>query len=120
MAPQHVPWGTTTLLLNHERFAQGYQRGRRYFFEDHTSEEQQFSGPLTVPDLLCLIAVPDEQGHYHLDEDEDDTEFGATVEELLGVLVGYLHGPLQAETPAEQHEREMACVFIPEVLPMTL
>jgi len=29
------------LILNHDRFQQGYQNGRRYYFEDWSPEEQR-------------------------------------------------------------------------------
>src|SRR5450755_242143 len=114
---QQVQWGNATLLLNQDRFEQGYQRGRQYFFEDRFQEKQP-PEPITVPELLRLIAVSDERGHYQWDDGVDSTNFRAGVEEVLGVLIGYLNGPLQAETPQEQYQRQMAYVVIPEVLPV--
>ena len=105
------------LILNHDRFQQGYQNGRRYYFEDWPPEGQP-TGQITVPDLLHLVAIPDEQGHYQLDDGRDMTAFREGVEELVGVLIGYLGGPLYPETPEEQGKRQASCVVMHEAVPV--
>lgn len=110
-----VSWGNTTLILDHDRFAQGYHNGRRYYFEDWPLEEQP-NQAFTVSDLLSLVAAPDQQGRYQLDDGQEKTALREGVEELIGVLVGYLTGPLHPETSEEQHAREESCLVIPETI----
>jgi hypothetical protein len=95
---QRVEWENATLILDHDRLQQGYQNGRRYYFEDGLTEEQP-NGQITACDLLHLVAIPDEQGRYQLEDGRDITAFQDGVEELVGVLIGYLGGPLYPETP---------------------
>jgi hypothetical protein len=99
-----ISWGNVTLIFNHDCFHQGYQRGRRYYFED-ALEEDNHPPPLTASSLPGVIAVQDECGHYQLDDGHRISVFRQGVEELLGVLVGSLSGPLHAETPEEQCRR---------------
>lgn len=110
---QQVSRGNATLILNDDRFQQGYQNGRRYYLEDWSPEEQP-TGQITVSDLLHLVAIPDEQGRYQLEDGRDITAFREGVEELVGVLIGYLSGPLYPETPEEQQKRQASCVAMHE------
>ncbi|HEU5230951.1 MAG TPA: hypothetical protein VFU49_24225 [Ktedonobacteraceae bacterium] len=112
---QPISWGSMTLLLNHDRFLQGYHNGRRYYFEDYSPEESSFV-QVSVSDLLQLIAMPDTQGYYQLDNGLERTAFGEGVEELLGVLVGYLAGPLHPETSEEQQRRLAECIVQHEAM----
>ena len=61
-----------------------------------------------------LIAVRDKGGCSQLDDGRDKSAFRHDVEELVGVLVGYLSGPLHPETPEERARRESECVVIEE------
>lgn len=81
--------------------------------EDWSPEEQP-TGQITVSDLLHLVAIPDEQGRYQLEDGRDITAFREGVEELVGVLIGYLSGPLYPETPEEQQKRQASCVAMHE------
>jgi hypothetical protein len=69
---------------------------------------------LTSSHLLGLIAVRDERGFYQLDDGCDKSAFPSGVEELLGVLVGYLSGPLHPETHEERTDREKDVILIEE------
>ena len=71
---QQVSRGNATLILNDDRFQQGYQNGRRYYLEDWSPEEQP-TAQITVADLLHLVAIPDEQGRYQLEDGRDITAF---------------------------------------------
>jgi hypothetical protein len=114
---QQVRWGNATLILDHNRLHQGYQNGRRYYFEDWPPEGLP-TGQITVSDLLHLVAIPDEQGHYQLEDGRDITAFRQGVEELVGVLIGYLGGPLYPETPEEQGKRRASCMTTHEAVPV--
>ena len=108
MAPQQVQWGMLTLHLDNEAFCKGFLDARRGYFADlcgergRPPEEPQHAVPLESSDVLRLIAVPDEQGRYHLGADG-----GEDVAECLGYLLGYLGGPL-APQEAERYRKEHA------------
>lgn len=112
---QQISWGQTTFILDQDRFLQGYHNGRRYYFEDSSPEEPS-SVQISVSNLLRLIAMPDTQGCYQLDNGLERSAFREGVEELLGVLVGYLAGPLHAETSEEQQQRLAECVVLHETV----
>lgn len=111
-----IQWGNATLVLDQRAFEVGYAHGRQYYFED-AWEEQTGEGmkeALTSSHLLGLIAVRDECGFYQVDDGCDKSAFPNGVEELLGVLVGYLSGPLHPETYEECTKRFCECVLIEE------
>ena len=111
-----VSWGNMTVILDQQAFEEGYTHGRQYYFED-AWEEQEREGmeeALTASHLLGLIAVRDGRGFYQLDDGCNKSAFPNGVEELLGVLVGYLSGPLHPETEQESTKRLSECVLIKE------
>ena len=55
---QPIQWGNLPLILDHPTFEAGYTRGRQYFF-DEASDEEEHTEPLTTERLLTLIAVRD-------------------------------------------------------------
>ena len=110
-----IMWGNATLFFEHERFQQGYQHGRRYYFEDEQETlDFQRQNIFSTQRILHLIAHQDEQGHYQLDDGLDISSFREGVEELLGVLVGYMSGPLHPEAPEEYRERIAEYLPLPE------
>lgn len=112
---QEIAWGNATLFFEHERFQQGYQYGRRYYFEDE-QEALDFKSQshFSTQRILHLIAHRDEQGYYQLDDGLDISAFRQGVEELLGVLVGYMSGPLHPEAAEEYRERIAEYIPLPE------
>ncbi len=102
MAPQHVPWGNTTLLLDREEFRDGYELGRTCYFDEFGAGPS--TGPqdwLHVLDIArtVLCGTQDGQPMYF---DTGDLEHPL---HLVGVIVGYVSSPLHPETPEEQAER---------------
>ena len=85
-----VQWGRVVFHLNNAAFHQGFLHGREYYEIDATVEEPQRATRLTVEEVLRQIAVSDAKtGHYRFDQEAIEH-----LEEYLGVLVGYLSGPL--------------------------
>jgi hypothetical protein len=111
MAKQQVQWGNITLILDNDAFRQGFLSARQWYFADiygekgRPPEEPQHAISLTSEEVLRLVVMPDEHGHYHFDEMGDDN-----LAEYLGYLIGYLSGPLVPQE-AEQNT---------EPLPMTI
>jgi len=85
-----VQWGSVVFHLDNAAFSKGFLHGREYYDIDATTEEPQRATDLAVEEVLRQIAVPDAKtGHYRFDR-----EAIKYLEEYLGVLVGYLSGPL--------------------------
>lgn len=85
-----VQWGRVVFHLDNVAFSKGFLHGREYYEIDATIEEPQRASRLTVEEVLQQIAVPDAKtGHYRFDREAIEH-----LEEYLGVLVGYLSGPL--------------------------
>lgn len=85
-----VQWGRVVFHLDNAAFRQGFLQGRDYYSIDVTTEEPQRATNLTAEEVLRQIAVPDARtGHYHFGPEAIEH-----LEEYLGVLVGYLSGPL--------------------------
>lgn len=105
MTQQQVPWGTTTLILDNEAFRHGFLSAHQWFYDDiygHTGrlpEEPQRAVSLTSEEVLRLVVMPDEHGHYHFDEMGYEN-----LPEYLGYLVGYLSGPLASREAKQDTE----------------
>ncbi|MBO0794422.1 MAG: hypothetical protein J2P36_26200 [Ktedonobacteraceae bacterium] len=101
-----LSWGNVTLVFDNEQFWYGFQDGRNYYFEDIYGGSRDDAPPefperaqiLTSADLMHYITVEDPQGHYRFDAP-------ASAAEYLGVLTGYLSGPLMPETSQEAQVR---------------
>lgn len=106
--PTSIPWGMTTLILDNEAFRRGFLTAHRWYFEDIYGEEgcqpeePQRALSLTSEEVLRLVVIPDQQGHYHFDEMGYDN-----LPEYLGYLVGYLGGPL-APDEETRYRKEQA------------
>jgi Transposase IS200 like len=82
--------------------------------------KRMFTGQITVTHLLRLVAIPDEQEYYQLDDGQDSSAFQEGVDEVVGVLIGYLGGPLHPEMPEEQQDRAdgVYVAVMPETVPV--
>lgn len=95
-----VHWGRVVFHLDNVAFCKGFLHGREYYEVDATLEEPQRASRLTVEEVLQQIAVPDAKtGHYRFDREAIEH-----LEEYLGVLVGYLSGPLPVVVQQAQSE----------------
>jgi hypothetical protein len=114
---QRDEWGNAVLILDQDRFQQGYQNGLRYYFEDRSPEEHP-SGQITTSDLLHLLAIPDEQGRYQLEDGRGIIAFQDGVEELVGVWIEYLRGPLYPGMPGGHRKLQAECIVFHEAVPV--
>ncbi|WP_069801652.1 hypothetical protein [Thermogemmatispora onikobensis] len=111
---EELQWGQARLILNLEAFARGYHQGRKYYFEERELSERVCQC-LAATDLLWLIAAPDESGHYQLvDESRLLTELSEGIAPMLGMIVGYLSGPLQPESAEERQQRQAGLQALPQ------
>ena len=96
-----VQWGRVVFHLDNAAFSKGFLHGREYYDIDATLEEPHRATRLTVEEVLQQIAVPDAKTrHYRFDREAIEH-----LEEYLGVLVGYLSGPLTVVVQRAQSER---------------
>ena len=85
-----VQWGSVVFHLDNVAFCEGFLHGREYYEIDATLEEPHRATSLPVEEVLQQIAVSDAKaGHYRFDREAIEH-----LEEYLGVLIGYLSGPL--------------------------
>jgi hypothetical protein len=89
MTPPQVPWGTITLILDNEAYRKGFLEERRWYFaasygeDGRAPQEPHHATALTGEEVLRLVVMPDDQGHYHFDEMGKEN-----LPEYLGYLVG--------------------------------
>jgi hypothetical protein len=107
MAPQQIRWGTAILHLDQQEFQEGYEQGRMYFFDEfgESDPEPSLLDPqdwLQVSDIASTVLCGDCNGGQRLCFDTGDLSHPLR---LLGIIVGYMSGPLHPETMAEQAER---------------
>ncbi len=95
---QQVQWGKLTVILDTQPFAHAYAMGREHYF-DTWHEDAPFVHAMTVPQVMRLVAIPDGKGGYQFDDDPNN------VESILGFTLGYMSGPVLAETSEEREQR---------------
>lgn len=95
-----IQWGRVVLHLDNVAFREGFLHGRDYYEIDATNEEPQRATRLTAEEVLRQVAVSDaKEGHYHFDREAIEH-----LEEYLGVLIGYLSGPLAVTVQRAESE----------------
>jgi hypothetical protein len=104
MAPQHVQWGNTIVLLDNDLFREGYELGRACYFDtfDDTDDNEPSPDPqdwLHTWDIAETVLYRDHNGQA-LTFDPDVHPLT-----IVGVIAGYLSVPLHPQTPQEHAER---------------
>jgi hypothetical protein len=84
-----VQWGNITLYIDNAYFARGYNQGRELYARDCMLVPKRRIS-MSITEVLHYVAVPDEIGHFHFDEQAQEH-----IEEYMGVFLGYLSGPLK-------------------------
>lgn len=95
---QQVQWGQLTVILDTQPFAHAYRMGREHYF-DTWNENTPSVHTMTVPQVMRLVAIPDGKGGFQFDDEPNN------VESILGFTLGYMSGPMLAETPEECEQR---------------
>lgn len=101
---QQFQWQGITIIFNNEGFREGFERGRDLYFHGGLCGCDE-KGALVVEasDVLHLVAIPDLDGDYQFDE---HMGVDTSLEELVGVLTGFLSGLSCPETCAERRQWE--------------
>lgn len=92
-------WKEAVIVFDNEGFQTGFKLGRDFYFHGALHKRNEAGVViLEASEILHLIAICD-----------DDQDEPALLEELLGILAGYLSGPACPETWEELREWEVAC-----------
>jgi hypothetical protein len=87
-----IRWGNIVLYLDNAYFARGFNQGRELYARDcKLVPKRRIS--MSITDVLRYVAVPDEIGHYHFDDQAKEQ-----AEQYLGVFLGYLSGALPIQS----------------------
>jgi hypothetical protein len=114
MAPQHVQWGTITLTLDNEAFRKAFSQGRSMYFDDREYDIPHVASHMNTLDAVGSVLDEDGKGGYCFDRMAFKDPF-----DILGFFLGYMSGPILAESAEEQHERMKHVVVLPEPVDST-
>lgn len=94
-----IQWGKVVFCLDNEVFRKGFEEGRKYYFDDINGTNPQCATMLlATEDVLCqIVALDTRTGRYHFDDEGLEH-----LEEYLGVLLGYMSGPLTISAIVEE------------------
>ena len=104
-----VQWGTITLHLDHETFRKAFTNGRNMYFDDSEYDIPHVASRMSTLDAVGSVLDEDGKGDYRFDRMAFNDPF-----DILGFFLGYMIGPLIAESTQEYEERHSRIVMIPE------
>ncbi len=110
MVPQQVQWGTITLSLDDETFRKSFSNGRSMSFDDSEYESPHVAHQMNTLEAVGSVLDEDGKGGYRFDR----MTFKNAID-ILGFFLGYMSGPIIAESREEHEERHRRCVALPEV-----
>jgi hypothetical protein len=108
MAPQ-VQWGTITLHLDNEAFRKSFTSGRNMYFDDSEYDFPHVASRMNTLDAVGSVLDEDGKGGYRFDR----MAFKDPLD-ILGFFLGYMSGPITAESREEHEERHKRVVVLPE------
>jgi hypothetical protein len=109
MASQQVQWGTITLHLDNETFRKAFGSGRSMYFDGSEYEYPQIASHMQTLDAVSSVLDEDDKGGYGFDWMAFKTPIDA-----LGFFLGYMSGPILAESQQEREERHSRVILLPE------
>ncbi len=109
MAPQWFQWGTITLRLDNETFRKAWTSGRSMYFDDSEYDFPQIASHMSTLDAVGSVLDEDGKGGYRFDRMVFKDPF-----DILGFFLGYMSGPITAESTEEREERHKRVVMLPE------
>lgn len=109
MALHQVQWGTITLHLDNETFRKAFTQGRSMYFDDSDYDFPHVAHHTNTLDAVGSVLDEDGKGGYRFDQMTFKDPFG-----ILGFFLGYMSGPITAESTKERQERLKRVVILPE------
>jgi hypothetical protein len=98
-----IQWGNVTLDLGNETFRKAFTQGRSMYFDDCEYDIPHVAYSMNTLDAVG--SVLDEDG-YRFDRMAFNSPF-----DILGFFLGYMSGPILAESPQEHEERMKHVVY---------
>ncbi len=108
-SPQQVQWGSITLHLDNEMFRKAFSQGRGMDFDDREYDIPHVAHHLNTLDAVGSVLDEDGKGGYCFDRMAFNGPF-----DILGFFLGYMSGPITAESGDEQQERMKHVIILPE------
>jgi hypothetical protein len=109
MARQDIQWGTIILHLDNETFWKAFSQGRSMYFDDCEYDIAHVASHMNTLDAVGSVLDEDGKGGYRFDRMAFKGPF-----DTLGFFLGYLSGPLIAESHVEREDRMKHVVMLPE------
>ena len=109
MALQQIQWGNVTLSLDNETFQKAFTQGRSMYFDDCAYDIPHVASHMNTLDAVGSVPDEDGKGGYRFDRMAFNGPF-----DILGFFLGYMSGPLIAESHDERGERMKHVVILPE------
>lgn len=109
MALQQIQWGTIILHLDNETFQKAFTQGRRMYFDDSEYDIPHVAHHMNALDAVDSVLDEDGKGGYRFDRMAFNGPF-----DILGFFLGYMSGPILAESLEEREERMKHVVILPE------
>ena len=109
MAPQHIQWGTIPLHLDNETFRKSFTSGRTMYFDDSEYDIPHVAHRMNTLDAAGSVLHQAGKGGYRFDRMAFNGPF-----DILGFFLGYMSGPIVAESTEECEERHKHVVILPE------
>lgn len=104
-----IQWGTITLDLDNATFRKAFTQGRSMYFDDCEYDHPQLVSCMSTLDVVRSVLEDDGKGSYRFDR----MAFKNPID-ILGFFLGYMSGPLMAESREECEERMQQMVLLPE------
>jgi hypothetical protein len=109
MAPLQLQWAMITLYLDDETFRKSFSQGRSMYFDDSEYEYPHVAHQMNTLEAVGSVLDEDGKGGYRFDR----MTFKNPID-ILGFFLGYMSGPLIAESAEEHEERHKRVVAVPE------
>lgn len=109
MARQQIQWGTISLYLDNETFQKAFTQGRSMYFDDREYDSPHVAVRMSTLDAVGSVLDEDGKGGYRFDRMAFNGPF-----DILGFFLGYMSGPIVAESTEEREERMKYVVILPE------
>ncbi len=104
-----IQWGNVTLDLDNEAFGKAFSSGRSMYFDDREYEAPHVASSMNTLDAAGSVLAEDGKGGYRFDRMALPGPF-----DILGFFLGYMSGPIMAESVEERKARHSHIVELPE------
>ena len=101
--------GARINAMHSETFQKAFLQGRSMYFDDREYDIPHVASRMWTLDAVGSVLDEDGKGGYHFDRMAFNGPF-----DILGFFLGYMSGPILAESPQEHEERMKQVVILPE------